>query len=83
VSTVINFVNGLNQGDDEEEEDETQVIQMYSQELFETLVTLLKKAIEVSYEPLQEEVMNLLSAVAQLIDKEFAKYYNALMPLML
>jgi hypothetical protein len=64
VSTVINFVNGLNQGDDEEEEDETQVIQMYSQELFETLVTLLKKAIQVSYEPLQEEVMSLLSAVA-------------------
>ena len=55
----------------------------YSQELFETLVRLLKKAIDVNYEPLQEEVMNLLSASAQVIESEFSKYYNVLMPLMM
>jgi len=44
----------------------------YSPQLFEILVELLKKAIEVSYEPLQEEVMNLLSGMAQIIDKEFS-----------
>lgn len=55
----------------------------YSQELFETLIELLKKGINVNYEPLQEEVMNLLSASAQVIESEFAKYYNVLMPLMM
>ena len=55
----------------------------YSSELFETLVGLLKKAIDVNYEPLQEEVMNLLSASAQVIESEFSKYYNVLMPLMM
>jgi hypothetical protein len=39
----------------------------YQVQLFETLVTLLKKGIDTNYEPLQEEVMNLLSVVADLI----------------
>jgi hypothetical protein len=81
VSTVINFVNGLNSQDDEEDDDT--IIRLYSQQLFAILVELLKKGIEQSYEPLQEETMNLLSAVAQLIGKEFAKYYDDLMPLMM
>lgn len=84
VSTVINFVNGLHSQDDEDEEEVSDtIIKQYSPSLFEIIVQLLKKAIDTNYEPLQEECMNLLSAVAQLIDKEFAKYYNSLMPLMM
>ena len=84
VSTVINFANGLHSGEDEEEDEvnNTEIIQIYSQSLFESLVNLLKKGIDVNYEPLQEETMNLLSVVAQLIEKDFAKYYNVLIPLM-
>jgi len=88
VSTVINFANGLHSGDDEDggedgdATDNTEIIKIYSQSLFETLVSLLKKGVEQNYEPLQEETMNLLSVVAQLIEKEFAKYYNVLVPIM-
>lgn len=90
VSTLINFVGGLNTQDDEDEEGgdtgaENEIIKLYSAEIFETLVNLLKEAIDpaVNYEPLQEECMNLLSAVAQLSEKDFAKYYGVLMPIMM
>ena len=36
-----------------------------------------------NYEPLQEEVMNLLSLTATLIDQDFAVYYSEFMPMML
>ena len=58
-------------------------MEIYSQSLFENLVVLLKRGMDENYEPLQEEVMNLLSVVATLIDKEFSKFYNQLMPLMI
>lgn len=54
VSAVINFVRGFN---DEEEEEETgvtgqKIMENYQVELFQTLVVLLKKGIDTSYEPL-------------------------------
>ena len=51
--------------------------------MFEGLVVLLKKGIDEAYEPLQEEVMNLLSVVASIIGGEFAKFYTQLMPMMM
>ena len=82
VSTVINFVKGLTQEDDEEGSNTTGVLEIYSANLFENLVNLLKKGMNENYEPLQEEVMSLLSVSASLIDKEFAKYFLTLMPMM-
>jgi hypothetical protein len=84
VSTVINFANGLHSEEDEDEgeQDNTDHIKIYSAQLFEVLINLLKKGIEQNYEPLQEEAMNLLSVIAQLIEKDFAQYYNVLVPLM-
>jgi len=84
---VINFANGLHNEDEEEEdgngEDNSDIIKIYSDQLFDILVNLLKKGIDSNYEPMQEEVMNLLSTVAQLIEKEFSKYFNVLIPLMM
>lgn len=85
VSTVINFAKGLINDENDDEEGTIggdKVMQLYSEQLFESLVVLLKKAIDENYEPLQEEVMSLLSVVAALIEKEFSKFYNVLMPLM-
>lgn len=85
VSTLINFAKGLvNQ--DEETEDTTKpskIMETYSRDIFASLVNLLKKAMQENYEPLQEEVMNLLSVVATIIETEFAKYYNDFMPMMM
>jgi hypothetical protein len=36
-----------------------------------------------SYEPLQEEVLNLLSISASIMDKDFHAYYEMFMPMML
>lgn len=82
---MINFAKGLINEDNEEEEtiNGDEIMKMYSETLFENLVKLLKKAIDENYEPMQEEVMSLLSVVASLIEKEFSKYYNVLMPMMM
>lgn len=84
VSTIINFAKGLVEGEEEEDEtvDGKAIMEGYSTDLFECLVTLLKRGIDESYEPLQEEVMALLSVVASLIEDKFSKYYGNLMPLM-
>jgi CII-binding regulator of phage lambda lysogenization HflD len=56
VSTVINFANGLHNQDEEEEDDaagdNSDIIKIYSDQLFEILVQLLKKAIDTNYEPM-------------------------------
>jgi hypothetical protein len=85
VSTIINFAKGLMTEDDDEETTDassTKLMEQYSSTLFESLITLLNKGMEQNYEPLQEEVMNLLSVVATIIDTEFAKYYSVLVPIM-
>jgi len=46
------------------------------------LTELLKKAIQEKYEPLQEEVMNLLNVSASLIEEQFSKYFKSFLPLM-
>lgn len=84
VSCVINFVKGF-VSDEEEEEEEKKVMKIldkYTKELFITLTNLLKLAVQENYEPLQEEVMALLSLMASLIGKDFAQYYNDFMPMM-
>lgn len=87
VSTTINFVRGFINDEEEDTEDENKkgnkILEKYSTQLFTTLITLLKKGITENHEPMQEEVMNLISIMANIIEKDFAKYYNDLMPMML
>ena len=86
VSTTINFVKGLLEGDEEEEENSTansKIMESYQVTLFEYIVALLGKALSENYEPLQEEVMSLLSVVASLIEGAFSSYFNNLIPLMM
>lgn len=43
----------------------------------------LELGIKSKYEPLQEEVLNLLNVAATLIEEEFSKYFTKFIPLML
>lgn len=55
VSTTINFVKGLlNEDEDEEEENKkvSKIMLSYSESLFNTLSLLLRKAMQENYEPL-------------------------------
>ena len=47
------------------------------------MTILLKKSMQTNYEPMQEEVLNLLSCIANIIEKDFAPYYTIFMPMML
>lgn len=83
---MINLTRGLIQ-EDENEINETQksseILNLYSDALFSSLIDNLKAGISEKYEPLQEEVLNLLNVSATLIEDQFAKYFSSFMPLMI
>ena len=83
-SAALNFVNGLLKSDEDEEEEETAIDPQapHSKPLLQALVLLLQKGIQQNYEPLQTEVLQLLSSVAQVILENFTQYYNDFMPMM-
>lgn len=85
LSCMINFTRGLII-EDENEINETQksseILNIYSDALFSSLIENLKTGISEKYEPLQEEVLNLLNVSATLIEDQFAKYFSSFMPLM-
>lgn len=79
-SALLNFINGLNQDqeDDEKEDpvDAKELMKNYSKQLLETLIQLLRRGIEQKYEPLQIEVLNVLSAICGVILEDFGDYFN-------
>jgi hypothetical protein len=85
VHCLYQFTSGLIE-EDKNEIDETKkssdIMLAYYGPLFESLVTNLTKAVDENYEPMQEQVMNLLNASATLIEEKFADYFNQFMPLM-
>jgi len=83
-ATVLSFVTGLLNEDDEAEEevDAKEILAPYSKQLLQALVALLQKGIQQNYEPLQTEALQLLSSVAQVLLEEFSVYYNDFIPLM-
>ena len=85
ISCMINFTQGLIQEDDNEINDtkkSSEILTLYADQLFSSLHENLRKGIQEKYEPLQEEVMNLLNVSATLIEEHFAKYFAKFMPLM-
>ena len=86
ISCMINFTKGLIQEDENEINDtkkSSDILNLYADSLFQNLHVNLEKGIKENYEPLQEEVMNLLNVSATLIEDQFAKYFNHFMPLMI
>ena len=85
ISCMINFTQGLIV-EDENEINETQksgeILSAYADTLFSLLHANLKKGIQMKYEPMQEEVMNLLNVSATIIEDQFSKYFGEFMPLM-
>lgn len=86
ISCMINFTSGLIQEDENEIDDtkkSSEILNLYSDSIFTSLITNLEKGIQQKYEPMQEEVMNLLNISATLIEDQFSKYFSKFMPLMI
>jgi hypothetical protein len=85
VHCLFQFTTGLIEEDDNEINEtkkSSDIMLSYSEQLFKSLVDNLTKAVDEQYEPMQEQVMNLLNAAATLIEEKFADYFNQFMPLM-
>lgn len=85
ISCMINFTSGLIQEDETELTDtkkSSEILNLYSDQIFTSLLQNLEKGIKEKYEPMQEEVMNLLNVSATLIEGNFNKYFDKFMPLM-
>lgn len=80
-SVCLNFVQGLVEAD-EEDFDGREILAPYTQQLLQTLVLLLKQAIQNKQEPLQAEVLNVLHSVCSVVLSDFGIYFNDFMPMM-
>ena len=81
---MVCFVRGLISAE-EDEEDEKQkeygkVLEPYAAGMAEKVGMLLKEAMDKGYGPMQEEVLALLSCMANVLGEKFAAYYDAFMP---
>ena len=61
--------------EEEERADEkknAKIMLIYIPDLYNSIAALLKKALQLNYEPLLQEVMDLLSITSSLIESDFA-----------
>ena len=55
-------------------------METYTKDLLENCSALLDESLQKNFGPLQEETLALLACIAQLIEDDFAQYYNDFMP---
>ncbi|CDW84107.1 importin beta- [Stylonychia lemnae] len=83
-SAMVNFVRGLiNEEDDVEDKSHlvnAQVLEPYADDLVNTISMLFEQSLQSNYPPLQEEVLGLLSCLANVLETKFAQYYGRFMP---
>lgn len=85
-SCMVNFVRGLI--DEEAYIDETseaqkeysKILAPYSGIMVSTITGLFQFSLEINYAPLQEEVLGLLSCLANVLETKFSEHYNKFMP---
>lgn len=84
-SCLEHFMQGLIREDELEIETtkkSADIVADYNESLFKALIDNLKQSVDAGYEPLQEQVLNLLNVSASLIETQFAAYFDGFMPLM-
>lgn len=81
-NALTEFLRGLLNEEDEESntEEGKKIIAPYSADLVKLLSTLFEYSIKVSYYPLQESTLGAISLLSNLLEKDFAPYYDQLMP---
>ena len=85
-SAMVNFVRGLiDEEAFQDESSETQkeyakILAPYSAAMVDTIGSLFQMSLNNNYAPLQEEVLGLLSCIANVLEDKFADHYFKFMP---
>lgn len=85
-SCMVSFVRGLINEDEETEYEEekkkeySQILVPYVPKLVETISALFSISLVRNYAPLQEEILALLSCLANVMADQFGQYYDRFMP---
>jgi importin-5 len=85
-SCMVNFVRGLIDEEafveepSEKQEEYGRILAPYSAALVQTISQLFELALQKNYAPLQEEVLGLLSCLANVLESKFAEHYGQFMP---
>lgn len=81
------FVSGFNNEADEDEDEGVKnprdTLKMYAADILKAMCVLLKQAIQSNYEALQSKVLDTIMTIAEVIESDFAPFYNDFVPMML
>ena len=78
-NSLVEFLKGL-LNDELTSEESNQLISNYTSDLVQLLSQLFEFSLKESYYPLQEATLSSLSLLSNLLDNNFAPYYEKLMP---
>ena len=78
-NSLVEFLRGL-LNDDLDKEESIKLISNYTNDLVKLLSQLFEYSLKESYYPLQESSLSAISLLSNLLDKDFAPYYDQLMP---
>ena len=78
-NSLVEFLRGL-LNDDLTPEESLKIISTYTSDLVKLLSQLFEYSLKESYYPLQEASLSAISLLSNLLEKNFAPYYDQLMP---
>ena len=78
-NSLVEFLRGL-LNDDLDKEESIKLISNYTNDLVKLLSQLFEYSLKESYYPLQESSLSAISLLSNLLEKDFAPYYDQLMP---
>ena len=79
-NSLVEFIKGLLNDKNDENNDNVKIIQPYANDLVSLVSNLFEYSLQVSYPPLQEASLTCISLLSNLLEKDFAPYYEKIMP---
>ena len=79
-NSLVEFIRGLLNDNNDENNENVKIIQPYVNDLVNLLSNLFEYSLQVSYPPLQEASLTCISLLSNLLEKDFAPYYEKIMP---
>ena len=79
-NSLVEFIKGLLNDKNDENNENVKIIQPYANDLVNLISNLFEYSLQVSYPPLQEASLTAISLLSNLLEKDFAPYYEKIMP---